>query len=93
MIGNFLEGLAQAHAEIAAERAKTGSPAFPSVCQNDPGHPASAPGMTVRDVFALGALIGEVLRVRADEHVPRQMLAQDAYEVADAMLRVREGKL
>lgn len=38
--------------EIVADRLGKNPPAFPSACLSDPGHPASVPGMTLRDWFA-----------------------------------------
>lgn len=64
-------------------------PAFPSVCLSDPGHPASIPGMTLRDWFA-----GQVLPAAAQEPPKFDQSMEDAsaalarlsYRVADAML-------
>lgn len=50
--------------------------AFPQVCLNDPGHPASIPGMTLLDYFAGQAL------TRFD--------AKHAYEIASTMMAERE---
>lgn len=57
-------------------------PAFPSTCLNDPCHPASAPGMTLRDWFAGQALA--MSQPDSPEH-----LADWVYRVADAMLAER----
>ena len=63
-----------------------GGPAFPTpagVQHND--------GMTLRDVFAAAALKGQAHRF-AHPHEHRELLAQDCYDIADAMLKARETK-
>ena len=69
-----------------------GGPAFPSVV---PGTAATAPrpirGMTLRDWFAGQALAGHIA---ADQAIhPSQMpnIAELCYDMADAMLTVREA--
>jgi hypothetical protein len=79
-------------------------PAFPSACLNDPGHPNSASGMSLRDWFAgrlaaaevasAGANLdaAEALAEAADiagQTIPER-IAFNAYQVADAMLAERE---
>lgn len=64
--------------------------AFPSVCLDDPGHPASAPGMTLRDWFAGQALIGIVSSMLGKQENPEAAFAYGAYAIADAMLSARE---
>ncbi len=63
-----------------------GGPAFPTpagIQHND--------GMTLRDYFAAAALKGQAHRF-AHPHEHRELLAQDCYDIADAMLKVREAK-
>ena len=48
-------------------------------------------GMTLRDYFAAAALKGQAHRF-AHPHEYRELLAQDCYEIADAMLKAREVK-
>ncbi len=76
-------------------RVDDGGPAFPNVCMNDPCHPSSEPGMTLRDWFA-----GQALVSVAQEYLHRNgfhgetlypNLAIHAYRVADAMLAARKG--
>ena len=64
-----------------------GGPAYPTpagVQHND--------GMTLRDYFAAAALKGQAHRF-AHPHEYRELLAQDCYDIADAMLKAREAKL
>ena len=70
-------------------------PAFPSVCLNDPGHPNSAPGMTLRDYFAGQALNGWLASWPNSGPIAKtpdgeKALAESAYRFADAMLAARE---
>jgi len=44
---------------------------FPSVCLGDPGHPASAPGMTLRDWFAGQALSHDEQRIATEMGIDR----------------------
>ena len=63
-----------------------GGPAFPTpagIQHND--------GMTLRDYFAAAALKGQAHRF-AHPHEHRELLAQDCYDIADAMLKAREAK-
>ena len=48
-------------------------------------------GMTIRDYFAAAALKGQAHRF-AHPHEYRELLAQDCYDIADAMLKAREVK-
>jgi hypothetical protein len=48
-------------------------------------------GMTLRDYFAAAALQGQAHRF-AHPHEYRELLAQDCYDIADAMLKAREVK-
>jgi hypothetical protein len=71
-------------------------PAFPSVCLGDPGHPASAPGMSLRDWFAGQALGGACSTIKlggmseADIAADCAEVARITYVIADAMLAERE---
>ena len=48
-------------------------------------------GMTIRDYFAAAALKGQAHRF-AHPHEHRELLAQDCYDIADAMLKARGCK-
>ena len=76
---------------------KTGGPAFPT-----PAHNLQNDGMTMRDYFAIEAL--PVCRVMmqndldrdlgdawAWDRLERKQCAEDAYEMADAMLKARQS--
>lgn len=68
--------------------------AFPSVCLGDPGHPASVPGMSLRDWFAGQALAGllahpECRTVGPGHEEATICAAREAYAVSDAMLAER----
>ena len=56
------------------------TPAFPSPNMNT--------GMTLRDYFAAKAMQGFLLTVKVD--CPDDLIAQDAYNLADAMMKARE---
>ena len=45
-------------------------------------------GMTLRDYFAAKAMQGFLLTVKVD--CPDDLIAQDAYNLADAMMKARE---
>lgn len=67
--------------------------AFPSVCLSDPGHPASVPGMTLRDHFAGQALMGNLANdldgpAGKMEDIAKHF-ARMSYLYADAMLAER----
>lgn len=71
-------------------------PAFPSVCMDDPEHPHSAPGMTLRDWFAGQALPRTLSaeyytegRSRIDGEAHERAAAMAAYRIADALLAAR----
>lgn len=66
-----------------------GGAAFPSVCLDDPGHPASVPGMSLRDWFASQALGFGFDWSNVHETGGYAEAAQVAYEIADAMLAAR----
>ncbi|MGN6539096.1 MAG: hypothetical protein ACTHKQ_25645 [Mesorhizobium sp.] len=68
-----------------------GGPAFPSEWKFPDGGSATCPGMTLRDWFA-----GQALFVAKDVCISRQSttesdVARVAYDIADAMLKAREG--
>jgi hypothetical protein len=72
---------------------KHGGPAFP----NGVGLNATktwigsgSSGMTLRDYFAAKAMQGFFERLRATQYIPHEQIAEDAYRVADAMLKARE---
>lgn len=72
-------------------------PAFPSVCRGDPDHPASIPGMSLRDYFAgqalapmITAAINGQLVEAGDGADNERLLAAQAYAFADAMLAARK---
>ena len=62
-----------------------GGPAFPNNDQNG----CAFAGMTLRDWFAGQALAGMLDRAYG---IPVNIIAKRSYEMADAMLDVREGK-
>lgn len=64
-------------------------PAFPSVALNDPGHPASAPGMTLLDWFAGQALAGALACPSMRAPMMSAEYATLSYQLADAMLAER----
>ena len=73
-----------------------GGPAFPCVYYSEPigsiGPQLTIKGgMTIRDYFAAAALKGQAHRF-AHPHEYRELLAQDCYDIADAMLKAREAK-
>ena len=62
-------------------------PAFPNEGFNGWGQPFQ--GMTLRDYFAAKAM--QSMNSREDySDVPAEFIAQDAYALADAMLKARE---
>lgn len=65
-----------------------GGPAFPVIALNDPNHPASVPGMSLRDWFAGQALAGLVTR---NESTTPEKWAAACYILADAMLAQRSA--
>ena len=66
-----------------------GGPAFPRTRAD--GHTSPQSGMALRDYFAAAALKGQAHRF-AHPHEHCELLAQDCYEIADAMLKAREAK-
>jgi hypothetical protein len=69
---------------------KTGGQAFPTYHEFDPHR-----GMTLRDYFAAKAMEGfcSTLTGVTNETLPRwEILAMDAYTLADAMIKAREAR-
>lgn len=70
--------------------------AFPAVCLDDPCHPESRLGMTLRDYFAGQAISPTLIAMAQGQHsvradkTPMESAALDAYAVADAMLAARQ---
>ena len=62
-------------------------PAFPSTFHNGWGEPEK--GMTLRDYFAAKAMQAVVSRGLVRQ-VPLEIYADNAYKMADAMLKARE---
>ncbi len=73
---------------MTQEQKKDGGPAFPS--EYIPGT-ATTPGMSLRDWFAGMALQGQADRF-SHPHQHRELLANDCYDIADAMLAARNGE-
>ena len=71
------------------QKINDGGPAFPRTGAD--GHTSPQSGMSLRDYFAAAALKGQAHRF-AHPHEHRELLAQDCYEIADAMLKAREVK-
>ena len=67
-----------------------GGPAFPTLFI-EPNYGSGYAGMNLRDYFAAAALKGQAHRF-AHPHEHRELLAQDCYDIADAMLKARETK-
>lgn len=72
---------------------KDGGPAFPVY----PKHEGTLSkeikdtlGMSLRDYFACRAIQGMVANPRLKDEVSNMMIAEEAYDVADAMLKARE---
>lgn len=66
-----------------------GGPAFPVPMHDDGnGQPRVIAGMTLRDWFAGQALVGLIGVMEAND----EQLATAAYEIADAMIKVSEGR-
>lgn len=67
-----------------------GGPAFPNV-PPDSQYSKWDMGMTLRDFFAAAALNVQAHQF-LDPYKDRELLAQDCYDIADAMLKAREAK-
>ena len=66
----------------------TGGPAFPHI---DSGCGRFEAGMTLRDYFAAKAMQGYLSSYPKDVHPEVVWVATYAYQMADAMLKAREG--
>jgi hypothetical protein len=64
----------------------SGGPAFPFVLEANNGEKHNVVGMSLRDWFAGQAISGWV------SDGDQTVFARQAYQLADAMLRAREGK-
>ena len=76
----------------------TGGPAFPHVPeawihthQGSAQLPSTTGGMTLRDYFAAKAMQGMLAATPHDYAFDGDVISEAAYEMADAMLRAREG--
>ena len=67
----------------------TGGPAFPTEVWDSEGVPQHTEGMTLRDYFAAKAMQA-FLSKDSSFTCPDEIIAQDAYNAADAMLKARE---
>ncbi len=65
---------------------ETGGPAFPFI---DSASPLEHPGMTLRDYFAAKAMQGICSSALLNVDVGATAIADNAYEIADAMLNER----
>ena len=63
----------------------------PQAFPTHPDAPLSCDGMTLRDYFAAKAMQGYFERLRATQYVPHDQIAEDAYRMADAMLKARQA--
>ena len=63
-------------------------PAFPATAYDENGHMAQ--GMTLRDYFAAKAMVGLLNCYHNPKEFTEEKLAEQSYEVADAMLKARE---
>ncbi len=66
----------------------TGGPAFP-INANESADRCIYTGMTLRDYFAAKAMLGLLTSTRISKP---DWIANDSYEMADAMLKAREKK-
>lgn len=66
---------------------KTGGSAFPIGID---AFAEDKEGMTLRDYFAAKAMQG-LMAADTDFNLPPDVVARDAYDTADAMLKAREG--
>lgn len=68
----------------------TSGPAFPVFPETGGGHAAAFQGMTLRDYFAAKAMQGITSTLSGTAPVLYDAIADDAYTIADAMLKARE---
>mgnify|MGYP003342480348 CR=1 FL=1 len=68
---------------------KDGGPAFPTEVWDSEGVPQHTEGMTLRDYFAAKATQA-FLSKDSSFTCPDEIIAQDAYNAADAMLKARK---
>jgi len=79
------------------DKINTGGPAFPNIARDmSEGQPWRwTDGMTLRDYFA-GQAVGEVIAYFGNMQIKGEgapeAFARKAYEIADAMIAVRESK-
>ena len=72
---------------------KTGGPAFPQSIREEDGSTTYYHGLSVRDYFAAKAMQGELAcQCVGESWHDIEKLAEHCYNLADAMLRAREGK-
>jgi hypothetical protein len=71
----------------------TGGPAFPASYYTDDGQWAKRDGMTLRDYFAAKAMQGDISSFSDDKDPGdvASVIAERAYQIADAMLKAREA--
>lgn len=62
-------------------------PAFPVFPETGSGHASAFQGMTLRDYFAAKAMQG---LLASDVYAPKDKFAENAYAMADAMMKARE---
>ena len=63
-------------------------PAFPVFPETGAGHASAFQGMTLRDYFAAKAMQG---LLASDVYAPKDKFAENAYAMADAMMKAREA--
>jgi len=90
-IGNFpIKG-----GKISNQPINDGGPAFPSEeqirCNGEVCDTRKFPGMTLRDYFAAAALQGMIASC-TQQNWQEEYAAKASYQLADAMLKAREGK-
>lgn len=93
------DSIARQHEAYAAELKRTGGAAFPMSVQ--PDFQFANNGMTLRDYFAGQALQAILVTTSNGTHHPQFShqepqaiaiaMAEDAYDIADAMLKAREA--
>jgi hypothetical protein len=71
---------------------KDGGPAFPRTVRNWNDHLEALDGMTLRDWFAGQALAGFTATMGEVDEPNWELLAQDCYQAADAMIAERTAE-